>query len=220
MTTTRVHGIDLLPLNALVKTGDVDHADWNFKPVIGYIQGLRFRLIARLMGERRFPSLLEVGYGSGVFMPELRKHAQRLAGADIHDKPAEVAHSLRQHGIEAELATASVTSMPYADRSFDAVVIVSALEYVDDIEAACRELARVTRPDGRIFLVTPGASPLVDLGLRVLTGESASGNYSGRRERLQPALERHFVVAARRVWPRFGTRLARLYNAFELRQRA
>lgn len=208
--------LELLPLEALVKTGEVDHADWNYRPVIGRIQGLRFRLITSLMGERHFPALLEVGYGSGVFMPELRTRCDALFGADLHDKPAQVAQSLQRYGVEANLATASVTSLPYADSMFHAIVIVSTLEYVDDIDRACEELTRVMRPDGRLFLVTPGASPLVDFGLRVLTGESASGNYTDRRARLIPALERHFRVERRKIWPRLGTRLARLYNSFEL----
>jgi 2-polyprenyl-3-methyl-5-hydroxy-6-metoxy-1,4-benzoquinol methylase len=83
--------VDLLAQHQLLPTGPVDHANWNYLPVIGVIQRLRFRLIARLMGGRRFESLLEIGYGSGIFMPELARHAQRLAGVDIHARHVEVA---------------------------------------------------------------------------------------------------------------------------------
>jgi tRNA G46 methylase TrmB len=65
--------LSLLPPSALLRTGPVDHADWNYRPLIGTVQRIRFRLVCRLLGNGRFDRLLEIGYGSGVFMPELAK---------------------------------------------------------------------------------------------------------------------------------------------------
>lgn len=43
--------------------------------------------------------------------------------------------------------------MPYADASFDAVIIVNALHLLPEPEFALREIARVLRPDG--ILIAP-----------------------------------------------------------------
>ena len=74
----------LLPPSALVKTSDVDKAEWNFRPLLGIIQRLRFRMILSLLPKRRIGRLLEIGYGSGVFLPELSRRCDNLYGIDPH----------------------------------------------------------------------------------------------------------------------------------------
>ena len=186
--------MDLLAQHQLLPTGPVDHANWNYLPVIGVIQRLRFRLIARLMEGRRFESLLEIGYGSGIFMPELARHAQRLAGVDIHARHVEVAEVLATNGLAADLRSASMTGTPFADSTFDCAVAISTMEFVDDIDRACAEIRRVLKPGGQFFVVTPSTSPLLDFGLWVLTRQSAKNDFAGRRERVIPALEKHFAI--------------------------
>ena len=206
----------LLSREQLIPTGPVDHADWNYKPILGFIQRLRFRLIKNLIGKREFGSLLEIGYGSGVFMPELAGHARRLAGIDIHAKHVEVAGVLAKNGIEADLRSASMTAIPFPDSSFDCVVAVSVMEFVDDVDQACREIRRVLKPGGEFLVVTPGKSPLLDFGLWVLTRQRAKNDFSGRRERVAPALERHFAAGGEIRSPRLGHQLICLYRGIKV----
>jgi len=209
--------VRLLPRDALVKTGPVDHADWNYRPVLGWIQRLRFRLILDLLPRGKVGRLLEIGYGSGVFMPELAARCEELFGIDVHPHAAEVESRLKEHGVKAELVSGSAEHLPYAPSTFDAVVAVSSLEFVPDAAAAARETRRVLRPDGCLVLVTPGHSPLVDWGLRVLTGESAQQDYAGRREQLMPALESQFAGDAKRTFPPVLSGVVCLYTALSMR---
>jgi ubiquinone/menaquinone biosynthesis C-methylase UbiE len=180
--------LSLLPRQALIKTGDVDHAAWNYDGLLGFVSRRRFALVRALLPRRRVGKLLEVGYGSGVFLPELAKHAAELHGADIHDRPADVTAVLAKAGIAVQLVTAPAEALPYADETFDIVVAVSTFEFVTDARRAIRELARVSRPDGRIIVVTPGQSPLLDIALRVFTGESAEQDFGDRRKLVVPTL--------------------------------
>lgn len=205
----------LLPESALIRTGPVDHADWNYRPLIGSIQRLRFRLIKRLLSEQRFGRLLEIGYGSGVFMPELAKRADQLFGIDPHPMPREVEAVLREHGIHASLVSGSAEQLPYDDGYLDCVVSVSAMEYVENIATACREMTRVLRPGGTIVVATPGASPIWDLALRLSTGENPR-QYADRRQRLLPTLKRYFAVTKEIAVPAHGGRLFRLYSGVRL----
>lgn len=193
--------VELLPREALVKTNPLDQADWNYRGVLGAVQRRRFALVAQVLGARHYDRLLEVGYGSGVFMPELRTHCRSLHGIDPHDRGGEVTEVLAGRGIAAFLVQASMTAIPYEDGAFDAIVTVSSLEFVDDIETACRELARVLRPGGRLVAVTPGHARILDLGLRALSGERAEDTFQGRRQLVIPALTRHFRVDQRRRFP-------------------
>jgi ubiquinone/menaquinone biosynthesis C-methylase UbiE len=178
----------LLPRESLVKTGDVDHAAWNYDGLLGFVSRQRFELVRSLLPKPPVHKLLEVGYGSGVFFPELIKHAEQLYGADIHDKPAEVTAVLARAGIPAQLVTAPAEMLPYADGTFDVVIAVSTFEFVADARRAINELARVLTANGRIIVVTPGQSPLLDLALRVFTGESAQRDFGDRRKLIVPAL--------------------------------
>src|SRR5262249_9737323 len=114
--------LSLLPLSDLVKTGVVDHADWNYKLILRQIQPLRFKLIRKLLKGRKINRLLEVGYGSGIFMPELDKHCEDLYGIDIHPHTKEVCDVLARHNVWPHLATGSAEEMPYAENTFDAIV--------------------------------------------------------------------------------------------------
>ena len=68
----------------LLKTGEVDYFDWNYKFPIKYVQLYRFKTIVRLLGDKIYPRLLEAGTGSGIFLPELAKHCEKLYASDIH----------------------------------------------------------------------------------------------------------------------------------------
>jgi ubiquinone/menaquinone biosynthesis C-methylase UbiE len=207
----------LLPRQDLLKTGEVDHADWNFRPVLGAIMRSRYRLALGLLAGPRFGRLLEIGYGSGVFLPELAGLCDELHGIDVHQRHDEVAAALARSGVRAHLATAGMEALPYADGFFDALVAVSALEFVPDLEAGCREARRVLRPGGTFVVVTPGISPLADLGLRLLTGKSARTDFADRQQNVRPLLRRHFDVEQERTLPRVGRWLVHLYTALKLR---
>lgn len=210
--------IHLLPRDLLVRTGPVDHADWNYKGLLGWVQQRRFRLVLKLMGADRFPRLLEVGYGSGVFLPELARHADAVSGVDIHDKTGEVTAALAKDGVTATLKQGVGEKLPFDDASFDAVVAVSVFEFVDDMDQTARELQRVLAPGGSVFVITPGQSPVVDLGLRVLTGKSAKTDFGNKRERVIPSLERAFRVEKHVDFPRVAPGVT-LYTALRLANR-
>jgi len=207
--------LKLLPKSALVRTSEVDHPDWNYRPLLGAVQRLRFRIILRLLAGASFGRLLEIGYGSGVFMPSLTTHCSELYGIDPHPHLSDVSERLAGQGIQAHLTRGSVESLPYESQFFDCAVTVSALEYVPDIESACREILRVLKPHGVLAVVTPGATPLWDLALRLSTGESPR-QYADRRQHLQPILRRHFTLVRDIRVPRLGPASIRLYTGLLL----
>ena len=95
--------LQLLPPDALLHTGELDHADWNYRPVLGAIQRLRFTLVKSLLPEERVQRLLELGYGSGVFLTELARHCAELFGIDVHPCNQEIMRLLSRYGVRAQL---------------------------------------------------------------------------------------------------------------------
>jgi ubiquinone/menaquinone biosynthesis C-methylase UbiE len=106
--------------------------------------------------------------------------------------------------------------MPFRPNYFDCAVTVSTLEFIEDLDAACREVKRVLKPNGFFIVVTPGYSQVVDSGLSILTGKSPKNDYSSRRQRLIPTLLDHFTVQQQLTVPPFGGSAVRLYTSLKL----
>jgi ubiquinone/menaquinone biosynthesis C-methylase UbiE len=182
--------LELLPPEALVRTSEIDHAAWNFEGILGYVSRQRFALVTSLLPRTPVPRLIEIGYGSGVFFPELSKHAAELFGADVHAHYDDVRESLGRAGVAATLVQAPAEALPFDDGFFDVAVAVSTFEFVTDPAKAILEIARVLKPDGYAIVVTPGDNPLLDVALRIFTGESAEKDFGKRRSLIVPALLR------------------------------
>ncbi len=209
-------GLRLLPVEALIKTSAVDHADWNFRPLVGTVIRLRYEMLRQILKDKRLGRTLEVGYGSGVFLPQLAAQSDEVHGIDPHLQVTAVQQVLSRFGVRAHLQSGSATQLPYPDQFFDTLVVVSALEFIDDLSLACREFRRVLRPGGMLAVVTPGQSSILDTGLKLLTGASPNDDFGDRRKAIIPTLLEHFTVRQRIDRPRYLHRLVRLYTAFDL----
>jgi SAM-dependent methyltransferase len=210
------HRVNLLPPELLVKTGPLDHANWNYQGLLGYLQRQRYNISQRLLPPGSLDRILEDGYGSGVFLTELQQHCHSLDCVDVHPHQDEVVHNLRQACVSATLHTASVESLPFDDRSFDVVVAVSTLEFVPDIARGAKEIARVLRPTGAAIVVTPGDHPLLDFALWLTTRQSAKRDFGDRRARLIPALLAEMRLDKRISFPFAFPGFPALYSALRL----
>ncbi|MBI2951964.1 class I SAM-dependent methyltransferase [bacterium] len=209
-------GLNLLPPEALLKTGEVDHADWNFRPILGSIIRIRYKLILSLLSGRRYRRLLEIGYGSGVFMPELARRCDGLYGIDVHQNQEAVVETLSRFNVVAGLFSGSAEAMPFESGHFDCVVTASTLEFIEDLDSACAEIRRILAPGGSFIAVMPGHSPLLDLELWALTGRSAKADYGDRRRLVIPTLLRHFTVQKKLTVPSIGNSVIGIYTALKL----
>ncbi len=109
---------------------------------------------------------LEVGCGSGYFSMFLAQHA-KVFGIDISEKSIEFAK--RRATGDSQFSVADVQRLSFSDSMFDLVVSLGNLSYVDK-EKALREMSRVLKPNGAIFIVdTLGNNPILNLNRRVKT---------------------------------------------------
>ncbi len=95
--------------------------------------------------------LLDVGCGGGLFLERMRSLGWRVVGVDPDARAVEVARTVR--GLDVRLGTLEAQRFP--DGRFDAVASSHVIEHVHDPLAFLRECARVTKPGGRVVMVTP-----------------------------------------------------------------
>ena len=203
--TTSSRPLALPPRELVPKPEPDDPVDYYYRLPTARIYRARLKLAVGLLGPESYGSTLEVGYGSGIFLPELARRSRRLTGIDVHEESARVHKMLTQLGIEAELHEASLFEMPFADGEFDALVCLSVLEHVVELEAALSEFRRVLRPGGVAVHGFPVRNPITDTFFRAVGYNPREIHPSSHGDILEAA-RRHpgFTVEREGRYPRWA----------------
>ncbi|MEY7847836.1 methyltransferase domain-containing protein [Natrarchaeobius sp. A-rgal3] len=103
-----------------------------------------------LEGDER---VLSIGCGPGFEPAELAPIVDgEVVGVDRSEAMLALASRRCNDSPNVTLTTGDATDLPIADESADAATVVQVYQYVDDLEAAIDELARVLRPGGRAMV--------------------------------------------------------------------
>lgn len=106
-------------------------------------------VIAELGGEG---SALEVGPGSGVYLPALLEGFDRVAATDVERAHLEHLEPLFP---EVTFVEGDITRPADGQGPFDLILCSEVVEHIPDSPAALRGMAHLLRPGGRLILSTP-----------------------------------------------------------------
>ena len=115
----------------------------------------------RIFRDRRFDlrgarAILDLGSGAG----QLASHVLKYSDSDATVTCTDLSHQMlrraraRLKSGRPRFATADITQLPFADRSFDCITCGYVLEHLPQPEPGLAEMSRVLTPGGRIFLLT------------------------------------------------------------------
>jgi len=99
-------------------------------------------------------ALLDLGAGTKPFAPVYSPHFGSCTSVDV---------PYSQHDIGSVDVLASADNLPFNEQSFDCVLCTEVLEHCPDPAAVLREVHRVLRPNGKVFLSTPFLVPLHEM---------------------------------------------------------
>jgi ubiquinone/menaquinone biosynthesis C-methylase UbiE len=176
-------------------------------------------MIVRMLGDRMFPSLLEVGTGSGVFLPELSKHCEKLYACDIHHNFDHIHRLLRMYDVSNyELSSQDIEKTTYPDHSFDAIVAVSVLEFIGNIDAAIAEIRRILKDDGVFVTICPMESKLLDKVIAMYSRKKPEEEFGNSRKFVTKMLEENFIFVEKGYLTPIIGRYFPIYTHYKLRK--
>ena len=146
---------------------------------------------------------LDLGSDNGVVSLLLRERGGCWASGDLTQEAVGSIRSLV--GDDVHLVRGD--RLPFEDAAFDRVVVVDMLEHVPDDGAFARELARVTKPGGRLVVNTPHLKRTLLRRARHALGQTDEKHGHLRPgytpERLRALLAPAFELEAHRSYSRF-----------------
>lgn len=116
-----------------------------------------YRIVREFMEPVAGKRILEVACGRGGFASFLASKGAIMFGADFSRVALNIARQ-RESGNRAAvvaLAQADAQQLPYADESFDIIVSCETIEHLPDPQQGLKEMARVCRTGGLLYLTTP-----------------------------------------------------------------
>jgi len=104
-------------------------------------------------------TILDCGCGRGFYLKMLRTVSNcRLYGLELEDEIIAKANANIGHLPGITISQASIYEQPYADNSFDAVILSEVLEHIDEEQRGLREILRVLKPGGVVVITVPNAN--------------------------------------------------------------
>jgi len=114
----------------------------------------RVPLLLEYLELRERDRILDCGCGMGFYLKALSVLGQYvLCGLDSECNPLRFARRELRDG--AALARGDILALPYADASFDKVIMAEVLEHLEDDHQGAREVCRVLRAGGILALSVP-----------------------------------------------------------------
>jgi SAM-dependent methyltransferase len=159
--------------------------------------------IVDMLGPTEGRICLDLGSDNGVLSLLLREHGGTWSSGDLTDEAVASIRSLV--GERVELVRGE--RLPFGDAAFDRVVVADMLEHVPDDAAFVAELARVTRPGGRLVVNTPHLKQTALRRLRHALGQTDEKHGHLRpgyaSAALRALLAPHFELERQRTYSRF-----------------
>jgi len=114
---------------------------------------LEERLILHLVGPPSGLRILDVGCGDAALAVALAKQDAIVTGVDSDPRMLAAGRARAEAGgVAVQLRQGDVRALPFPDGSFDLVLAVTVLCFVDDAARAVSEMARVLSPGGRLLI--------------------------------------------------------------------
>ncbi len=127
--------------------------EWFTTPLGLLIKTYESELLLDFLRPKSDEIILDAGCGTGVFTLDILSFDTHVIGVDLSPPMlSRATQKTKRYHFQAVLA--DISSLPFPENTFDKVVSVTALEFIEDGKRAMEELFRVTKKGGRMVVAT------------------------------------------------------------------
>ena len=126
---------------------------WFETPIGALVKKYENQLLLDLLQPQAGEMILDVGCGTGVFTLNILGLGTHVIGLDI-SQPMLVRAGQKAENYPFRGVAGDMRVLPFADKCFDRVVSMTALEFTEDGKGAVGELFRVTKKGGVVVVTT------------------------------------------------------------------
>jgi SAM-dependent methyltransferase len=159
--------------------------------------------VTAMLGPTAGLRCLDLGSDNGVVSLLLRERGGEWASGDLTEEATRSIRGL----VGGDVHLVRGDRLPFPDAAFDRVAVVDMLEHVEDDALFAAELARVTRPGGRLVVNTPHLKRTMLRRLRHALGQTDEKHGHLRPgytpQRLRELLAPGFTLEQHRTYSRF-----------------
>ena len=137
-----------------------------------WIGETEYRLLSRALALRPAETILDAGCGTGYFSRRFVQDGHPVVGIDLD--PAAASYASASQSPQLSCVVGDMAALPFADSSFDCVIAVTSLCFVEDEAKAIREIVRVARRRFALGLLNRDS-------LLYRAKSRAAGSYAGAR---------------------------------------
>ncbi|MBX5453068.1 MAG: class I SAM-dependent methyltransferase [Acidobacteriia bacterium] len=139
--------------NAVPELGPEIYAGWRASDIGVITERLERALILKLAGEVRGKKVLDVGCGDGDLALALWQQGALPTGVDLSTEMLATARARAEaKAAEIGFVLAATERLPFGAATFDLVLAVTVLCFIEDAAPVFREMARVLRPGGKLVV--------------------------------------------------------------------
>ena len=159
-------------------------------------------------------SLMEMGFGCGILVPELVSKTDRYVGIDIHSHTGEIEEALSQQIGLVDLRYGDANNLEFDDNSLDCIFSMSVMEHIAEIEGAVENVARVLKPGGHFIVGFPienfVSNAFLDM-IKLMIGFDRKVHHPTNHHQILAALGLHLEPFHERPFPFSGSVAFSLY---------
>jgi len=126
---------------------------WFTTPIGSLVRKYEAELMLDLLKPKQGEIILDAGCGTGIFTTDILSSGSQVIGLDI-SLPMLIQAKKKLKEYPFWIILADMLNLPFPGSSFDKVVSVTALEFVEDAKDAIGELFRITKRGGCIVVAT------------------------------------------------------------------
>ncbi len=119
-------------------------------------------ILSRIHRFKKHGKILDIGCGPGFFLDEAKRQGWEAQGVDLSGW----AKNYAKENFNIEVFRGPLAEAVFPDRSFDVIVMNDVIEHLEDPKSALKEIRRVLKNDGVLYISTPDIDSFLSRLLR------------------------------------------------------